>query len=154
MTALEVLDLSDNEIQVRSLYLLPSFVIHTSAFSCLLHSYFKILSHLDIYMYCIQGSIPAEIGLLSNLRFLRLSYNLFTGAVSENLTALKKLELLQLQSNFITRIPEVDVDESVFRVFAFIADCAFHSECESCTMCCEYSYNFIDQTHSQYLKSI
>ena len=62
-----------------------------------------------------QGSIPTEIGLLSNLTYLRLSYNAFTGTAPAGLGELAKLQLLQLQSNRITEMPYISkLDESVF----------------------------------------
>jgi len=44
----------------------------------------------------IKGSIPTEIGLLSELTYLRLSYNAFTGTAPRVLGKLTKLQLLQL----------------------------------------------------------
>ncbi len=94
-----------------------------------------------------KGSIPTEIGLLSNLTYLRLSYNAFTGSAPEDLIYLKKLQLLQLQSNRITGMPHVNVpklDSRIFKASTFVADCgapfAFEDPmgCENCTMCCEY----------------
>jgi len=94
-----------------------------------------------------QGSIPAEIGLLSNLTYLRLSYNAFTGA-PEDLVNLSNLELLQLQSNRITKMPIISqINESKFNESAFITDCGVPSafeealKCENCTMCCKYQYD-------------
>eukprot|EP00984_Skeletonema_dohrnii_P011075 scaffold4396_cov127-Skeletonema_dohrnii-CCMP3373.AAC.6 len=119
LTFMEVLDLSDNDIKPSpnndALLVLNS------------HS---------------QGSIPAEIGLLSNLTYLRLSYNAFTGT-AEGLSELTKLQLLQLQSNRITGMPNMtQLDKSEYSESTFVTDCGVPSafdetpECENCTMCC------------------
>jgi len=72
-----------------------------------------------------QGSIPAEIGMLKNLTYLRLSYNAFTGAAPEGLREMKEqLQLLQLQSNRITQMPNIPrFDNSIFVQSTFVTDC-------------------------------
>ena len=92
-----------------------------------------------------QGSIPAELGKLSKLVYLRLSYNAFTGAAPEGLAEMKGLQLLQLQSNRITELPIIpQLDESFYKNSTFVTDCGVPSafdealKCEHCTMCCKY----------------
>ena len=93
-----------------------------------------------------QGSIPNEIGLLSNLTYLRLSYNAFTGAVPVDLGEMKGLQLIQLQSNRITEMPNIPRLDSIHGRSTFVTDCGVPSafdkalECENCTMCCEYVF--------------
>jgi hypothetical protein len=91
-----------------------------------------------------QGSIPAEIGELSNLWYLRLSYNAFTGTTPKELGELKKLQLLQLQSNKITEIPNIPrLNDNIYGRSTFVADCGVPSafdeplRCQNCTMCCK-----------------
>jgi hypothetical protein len=97
-----------------------------------------------------QGSIPAEIDRLSNLTYLRLSYNAFTGTAPEGLGEMKGLQLLQLQSNRITEMPIIQrLDNSIHGQSTFVTDCGVPSafdealECENCTICCKY-YSVLD----------
>ena len=82
--------------------------------------------------------------------YLRLSYNAFTGAAPVSLGELAQLQLLQLQTNRITKIPNItQLDESIYNNSTFVTDCGVPSafdealECENCTMCCEYYSNVI-----------
>ena len=96
-----------------------------------------------------QGPIPAEIGLLSDLRILRLSYNSFIGNVPTELANLDNLELFQIHSNRIAgTVPHITLKEATAEsdfdiVSSFIADCGNPSdfeeslECTECTMCCK-----------------
>jgi Leucine-rich repeat (LRR) protein len=91
-----------------------------------------------------QGSIPTELGELSKLEYLRLSYNAFTGAAPDGLGDMKELQLLQLQSNRITKMPKITrLNDSLYNRSTFITDCGVPSafdqalNCTNCTMCCE-----------------
>ena len=56
-----------------------------------------------------QGYIPAEIGSLVNLTYLRLSYNAFVGTVPTKLGGLSNLHLVHLHGNRIEgTIPNID----------------------------------------------
>eukprot|EP00984_Skeletonema_dohrnii_P032138 scaffold25631_cov79-Skeletonema_dohrnii-CCMP3373.AAC.2 len=101
-----------------------------------------LMAVLDLSDNDIKGSIPTEIGQLSELTYLRLSYNAFTGT-AECLEALTKLQLLQLQSNRITGMPNMtQLDMSEYSESTFVTDCGVPSAfdetpvCENCTMCC------------------
>ena len=94
-----------------------------------------------------QGSIPAELGKLSKLVYLRLSYNAFTGAAPDELGEMTQLQLLQLQSNRITELPNLSsLTGDTYKEATFITDCGVPSafeeplECKNCTMCCEYLF--------------
>jgi len=82
--------------------------------------------------------------LLSNLTYLRLSYNALTGAAPEGLGRMKGLQLLQLQSNRITEMPIIPRLNSIHGQSTFVTDCGVPSafdealQCENCTMCCKY----------------
>jgi len=96
----------------------------------------------------IQGSIPLELGKLSNLMYLCLSYNAFTGAAPDGLAEMKGLQLLQLQSNRITKIPTIPrLIDNIHGQSTFVADCGVPSafdevlECDNCTICCKYYCN-------------
>eukprot|EP00984_Skeletonema_dohrnii_P015654 scaffold6800_cov89-Skeletonema_dohrnii-CCMP3373.AAC.2 len=114
LTFIDVLDLSDNDIKVIS-----------TAAQC-----------------TGTGSIPAAIGLLSELTYLRLSYNAFTGTAPRVLGKLTKLQLLQLQSNRITKIPDnIRLDDAAYGNSTFVTYCGVPSafdetpDCKDCTMC-------------------
>eukprot|EP00984_Skeletonema_dohrnii_P035197 scaffold34668_cov189-Skeletonema_dohrnii-CCMP3373.AAC.4 len=99
----------------------------------------------DAHTLNLQASIPTELGKLSNLIYLRLSYNAFTGTVPEGLAEMKGLQLLQLQSNRITKIPIIPrLDDIIHGQSTFVTDCGVPSafdnalECDNCTMCCKY----------------
>ncbi len=119
-------------------YILFAHCRHSPNIILFLHS-----TQLDLNS---QGSIPAEIGLLSNLTYLRLSYNAFTGAAPEGFGELTNLQLVQLQSNRITQISDmIQLDNSIYNVSTFVTDCGVPSafveamKCENCTiMCCKY----------------
>ena len=70
--------------------------------------------------------IPTEIGSLTNLTYLRLSYNAFDHEAPNELADLTQLELVQLHGNRLSgTIPEwivVPKNDSDF-VSSFIADC-------------------------------
>eukprot|EP00984_Skeletonema_dohrnii_P005545 scaffold1955_cov106-Skeletonema_dohrnii-CCMP3373.AAC.13 len=135
-TFIEKLDLSDNDIKVISM----------------------CCDIICLYCYCLpfiadltkqqrpsrtqlnsQGSIPTEIGLLSELTYLRLSYNAFTGTAPRVLGELANLQLLQLQSNRITELPTMtQFDKNAHDKSAFVTDCGVPSafeeapECQNC----------------------
>ena len=50
----------------------------------------------------LSGSIPEEVGALSDLTWLRLENNLLRGTVPESLVALTKLEHVSLQSTSLS----------------------------------------------------
>ena len=80
------------------------------------------------HAHASQGSIPTEIGLLSNLTYLRLSYNAFTGAAPEGLGMMGGLQLLQLQSNRITDMPNIpSLNSSKYGKSSFVTDCGVPS---------------------------
>lgn len=93
----------------------------------------------------LQGNIPTEIGLLSDLSYLRLSYNNLVGTMPMEFQELSQLKTIQLQSNRISgAIPlsmnaQLDVGQSTF-----ISDCGVPTMfenvlicSENCTMCCK-----------------
>eukprot|EP00956_Cyclotella_meneghiniana_P002689 scaffold3165_cov62-Cyclotella_meneghiniana.AAC.11 len=106
--------------------------------------------------YKTFGSIPTEIGLLSNLTYLRLSYNAFTGAAPKGLGMMSGLQLLQLQSNWITDMPNIPIlNRSTYGKSSFVADCGVPSafdealKCDNCTMCCNANKDCYPQQDRQ-----
>ncbi|KAJ3114935.1 hypothetical protein HDU96_001435 [Phlyctochytrium bullatum] len=65
------------------------------------------LEHLDLQL-ALPGPIPASIGLLSNLRYLKITYSQLTGPIPPELGNLRNLESLSMNNNAInSRIPSV-----------------------------------------------
>ena len=96
-----------------------------------------------------KGSIPTEIGLLSNLTRLRLSYNEFFGD-NVNLLNLQRLDLIHLQGNRLSgslNFTSFSTDKKQFTkeesYSLYVSDCGNPSDfspllaCEKCTICCE-----------------
>lgn len=57
------------------------------------------LYQLDLNGNRFSGTIPEEVGLLTNLRFMRFGFNRFTGNIPESLSTLKNLVLVEFQVN-------------------------------------------------------
>merc|ERR1711957_19510 len=100
-----------------------------------------LLEVLDLSDNDMKGRIPIEIGLLSNLKYLRLCFNSFVGNETNFGNNMKKLELIQLHGNRLSgEIPSFGwaIDDRS----SFVSDCGSPSNfedaliCEDCTMCC------------------
>ena len=139
LRALEVLDLNNNNIKVRLILEQPLII-------------YSFISNLSLIL--LQGSIPSEIGVLSNLTRIRLSYNEFTGNET-NFAELRKLKLIHLHGNRLSGTilssnawafdNKLSFISDYAQKSSFISDCGnpsdFHESliCKGCTMCCEYS---------------
>ena len=60
------------------------------------------LTFLDLYENQLSGAIPSELGNLSNLTFLNLGANQLSGAIPSELGNLSKLESLSLHANQVS----------------------------------------------------
>ena len=91
--------------------------------------------------------MPEEVGSLSNLTHLQLSYNTFRGALPQSFSSLTSLQIMNLHSNrFSGEVPEF-ITSGMIGTFkdksSFIADCGYPSlyeqtlKCTNCTMCCK-----------------
>ena len=127
LSMLEHLDLSDNDMKVILCYFR-----------------FAVCIFISFTQYCIiyQGSIPIELGLLSNLAYLRLNHNDFVGNET-TFEYLDNLKLIHLQGNRLSgSIPIMNM--TITNQSSFIADCGDPSHfdtpliCKECTMCCKY----------------
>lgn len=99
-----------------------------------------LCTHLSLDSF--QGKIPTEIGLLSNLTYLRLSYNEFTGN-GTNFGSLESLKLIHLHGNRLSGIiPTLPSEFS--HSSSYVSDCGNPSDfnpslrCDDCTMCCTF----------------
>lgn len=87
----------------------------------------------------LQGSIPSEMGLLTNARKIWLSGNGLTGRVPTELGALKQLQVLEVHDNTLQgRMPQpvcnlVVPSTNGGNLSTLIADCEFNCTC--CTSC-------------------
>ena len=130
LRALEVFDLNNNNIKVRRILEQPLII-------------YSFNSNRPLIL--LQGSIPSEIGVLSNLTRIRLSYNEFTGNET-NFAELRKLKHIHLHGNRLSGT--IHSSKGAFdKESSFISDCGNPSDfrkslrCENCTMCCEYNLN-------------
>jgi len=82
------------------------------------------------------------MGNLTELTYLRLSFNAFIGTVPTELGQLKKLELVQLHGNRISGVVPQDMNVKGQEDSSFITDCGVPTDfdepllCTECTMCC------------------
>ena len=94
-----------------------------------------------------QGSIPTQLGLLSHLVYLKLSYNSFVGVIPLELGNLETLELLHLQGNRMEGEIVLPDLEQLYEESSFITDCgspAYYEMpivCKGCTICCNKDGN-------------
>ena len=88
------------------LIFLESLVLSSNELTGTIPSELGVLTNLHTLNLMKQqrklvGSIPDEIGSLTNLRYLDLSYNSLTMPIPESLGQLRRLEVLELSNNFI-----------------------------------------------------
>lgn len=67
----------------------------------------RLAERFAVSRNALSGTIPLEIGQMVNLRVLALDSNNFSGAAPEALTALARLQILRVQSNQLTTIPNL-----------------------------------------------
>lgn len=95
------------------------------------------LRSLSIAYAKLTGSIPSEIGLLTNLQRLWLFENELTGSVPSELANLSSIKLLKFEYNNLTgSIPHKvckHIEHSQYAKSAVAADCAI--DCECCEEC-------------------
>lgn len=63
------------------------------------------VTFIDLYDNNITGNIPSQIGNLTNLETLGFGLNKLEGAIPSTISNLKSLEILDLNSNLLTEIP-------------------------------------------------
>ena len=131
--SLKVLDLSDNTIKVKKL-----------TCCCLLLAPILYFYTPPAEFQFFQGEIPSELEDLSNLTYLRLSYNSFIGSTPAELKMLKELTLIQLHSNRISGNISLSLSKShVADVSSFVSDCGLPTmfllppNCDGCSICYE-----------------
>jgi len=87
------------------------------------------LSHRSIANLNIRGPIPTDLGRLTSLEVLELSYNILIGSVPNSLFALKHLDL---RSNLLSGEVAVCQHPKTFTV----TDRLGSIECMCCNICC------------------
>lgn len=60
------------------------------------------ITSLNLWSNNLHGSIPAEIGVLTNLTLLNLAKNNLTGAIPTEITNIKNVEIIDLHDNQLT----------------------------------------------------
>ena len=100
------------------------------------------LESIDFNDNVLRGSVPEELGRLSNLKKLRLSYNELT-SIPSTFGQLSRLSFLHLHGNRISGDDSfVTVTGENEAAHAFITDCGDPVDslepfvCEECDMCC------------------
>ncbi|GJN26232.1 hypothetical protein PR202_gb14148 [Eleusine coracana subsp. coracana] len=63
------------------------------------HSFFMLMSGIDLSANMLGGEIPWELGNMSNIKSLNLSYNLFTGPIPATFAGMNEIESLDLSHN-------------------------------------------------------
>jgi len=99
------------------------------------------LEVIDLHDNNLKGSIPRQIGNLSNLSSFIVSYNEITGVIPDEFAHLSKLKLFHVHGNRLSgTVPNLSMEGQ--NKSSFIADCGSPSvfdiplDCPSCTMCC------------------
>jgi hypothetical protein len=93
-------------------------------------------SGLDLSSNTIQGTLPTDLGGLTKIKIFRINSNLFDGTLPSELQSWTQIEEFQIQDNSFTG--EVTEDMcSAFAVFGTTtsADCD-EITCTCCTLCC------------------
>ncbi|KAL5703959.1 non-specific serine/threonine protein kinase [Ranunculus cassubicifolius] len=75
--------------------------------------YLRNLVNLSVAANSLSGHIPAEISLISVLKYLNLSNNIFNGTFPSELSKLKNLVVMDLYNNNMTGVLPVEVTEMV-----------------------------------------
>ena len=109
-----------------------------------MHRSLAVSTCIFLFINFFQGKIPTEIGLLSNLSYLRLSYNEFTGNET-SFGSLDSLKLIHLHGNRLSGvIPTLQLDFQ--HSSSYVSDCGNPSDfnpslrCDDCTMCCRFMH--------------
>jgi len=99
------------------------------------------LASVSLTNATLTGTIPTQMGDLTNLRRLWLYNNQLTGTIPTQLDQLTKLEILELYHNSLTgSVPQgvcTNVDSSAYQFKSLTADCVSEVQCSKscCTQC-------------------
>ncbi|XP_039018359.1 BRASSINOSTEROID INSENSITIVE 1-associated receptor kinase 1-like isoform X2 [Hibiscus syriacus] len=77
------------------------------------------LVSLDLYSNALTGGIPTTLGKLTKLRFLRLNNNTLTGQIPRSLTAVMSLQVLDLSFNKLVGDIPINGSFSLFTPISF-----------------------------------
>jgi hypothetical protein len=83
----------------------------------------------------LTGTIPSEIGLVTNLEHLLLKNNELTGTVPREMERLSNLKVILLEQNDFVGDTAVICENAEFVYFA--ADCKDGITCSCCSICCD-----------------
>ncbi len=104
------------------------------------------LDSLDLESNRLGGSIPSEIGQLTNLEFLALNNNKLQGEIPKTLANLKRMEQILLQLNDLsgTVTDEMCAIKEDLDLWNFVTDClpiedggVAPIKCGCCSYCCD-----------------
>ena len=79
---------------------------------------FKLLENLSLFDNAMNGQVPLELENLSNLKEMNISYNMFNGLVSKNLSKLDALNMTMINEQGVATTLKVSIDKNS----AFAAD--------------------------------
>lgn len=106
----------------------------------------KWLDSLDLQSNRLVGTIPSEMGLLSNLEYLALNNNKLEGEIPRTFANLKRTEQILLQFNDLTGVisEEICTLRDDLDLWNFVTDCLPIAEadispitCDCCSLCCD-----------------
>mmetsp|Transcript_15893 Transcript_15893/g.21280 ORF Transcript_15893/g.21280 Transcript_15893/m.21280 type:complete len:159 (+) Transcript_15893:315-791(+) len=96
------------------------------------------VASLSLYNNQLEGAIPTEFGLLTNMVFFRLENNELNGTVPRELGNLSKINKLSLFGNFINDVIDTE-DPLCVAVRSSMSTLAVDCNMVECACCCRFS---------------
>lgn len=84
----------------------------------------------------LLGTIPTQLGELTELKHLLLKYNQLTGTIPSELKNLNQLDILLLEQNNLEGTAEAICMSPQYSIQHFVSDCKTGIQCTCCHECC------------------